>query len=380
MKRAFLFCPENDIALGRGCARFTPPRQAALLARYGAPVMWWLGNEDDYVVLPTWDNVDYGVALEQWESEMTSRFGTGPRLVTTLSGLEVDRLCPWGWSSYSASRFQSLGIALEALQREMPDCERVRMLSHRRSATFINEALALNIDWHRYGQSPPGGAVECYSSGEVGAYIAARQAFYVKSPWSSSGRGVVCSKGIARSRMLERCESIIRSQGSVMLEPSYCKVLDFAMLFESVAGGKVVFHGYSQFSTSHATAYSGNRIASDGDIFRNLTRYVEASLLDDVRTALERILPRLTDGVYQGYMGIDMMIASTAEGRFFLVPCVELNLRMTMGVIAHSVYRKCNLTGEMVMSAGTSDNDLKGFTRLIPANPCFNIVFRESLE
>ena len=38
MATAYWFCPENDIALGRDTASFTPPRQAAMLGRYGAPL------------------------------------------------------------------------------------------------------------------------------------------------------------------------------------------------------------------------------------------------------------------------------------------------------------------------------------------------------
>ena len=53
MATAYWFCPENDIALGRDTASFTPPRQAAMLGRYGAPLPWWSGTPDDVVLVPS---------------------------------------------------------------------------------------------------------------------------------------------------------------------------------------------------------------------------------------------------------------------------------------------------------------------------------------
>ena len=41
---------------------------------------------------------------------------------------------------------------------------------------------------------------------------------------------------------------------------------------------------------------------------------------------------------YQGPLGVDMMIVAGAEGQGFLLhPCVEINLRRTMGHVALSI-------------------------------------------
>ena len=378
MQRAFLFCPENDIALGRGCARFTPPRQAALLACYGAPLMWWLGDESDYVVVPEVVDEEYSLSLAEWERDVTLRIGAGPRVVTSLAGLDVDTLCPWGWSGYTANKWRDAGVNETVLDRNLPDLEKVRMLSHRRSATVINQLLAGLIDWGNFGQSAPAGAAEAATIGEVERYMQCNNRFYAKSPWSSSGRGVVCSDGVSPARMLERCAAVIREQGSVMLEPFYDKVLDFAMLFECNPDGNVCFHGYSQFYNARSTAYTGNLLVPDSEIIRNVATYIDISLLGEVRRSLESVLTGMLEGAYRGFLGVDMMVAHASGGTFFLIPCVELNLRMTMGVVARAVSWRIPVDkGFMQINPGRPDGCPDSLddnvVQLVPTNRYFNI-------
>ncbi|MDE6527906.1 MAG: hypothetical protein K2L78_02525 [Muribaculaceae bacterium] len=375
MRRAFLFCPENDIALGRNCSRFTPPRQAALLARYGAPLMWWLGDETDYVLVPEPSDVEYARSLASWEREMAERFGPGPRIVTSLDGLEVDNLCPWGWSGYAAQLFKAAGAETAVLQRCVPDVQALRELSHRRSATIINEALAKDVDWEGFDHPVPAGAVEARDIDAVRSFIDRHEAFYAKSPWSSSGRGVVCSRGVPALRVLERCAAVIREQGAVMMEPEYDKALDFAMLFYCDPDKRVRFHGYSRFFNARSTAYTGNLIAPDAEILGTLIRYVDEALLSAVRGALESILTRLAGNRYQGFLGVDMMVARTG-GAFRLIPCVELNLRMTMGVVAHALWHRCGMRGQMCIEPGAHGELLNEDVGLVPINRNFMIKLR----
>ncbi|MDE5915106.1 MAG: hypothetical protein K2G71_00870, partial [Duncaniella sp.] len=50
----------------------------------------------------------------------------------------------------------------------------------------------------------------------------------------------------------------------------------------------------------------------------------------------KEILTELTATAYKGWMGVDMMVYNDG-GRRRVMPCVELNLRMTMGVVALKV-------------------------------------------
>ena len=375
MKRVFLYNPANDIALATGQRRFTPPRQAELLCRYGAPVMWWLGDGSDYVVVPPQLFEENGDALCGGLQQTEKKFGPGPSLVTDLQGLDVESLQPWGWSYDMFYRLQALSAPQALLMGWMHRLDSIRNLSHRRTAAEINRRFAACIDFGRYGQMPPQPAEETTKMAEVECFAKKYGGFYIKSPWSSSGRGVVRGDMMGRKQLLARCEGIVRHQGSVMLEKAYEKVDDFAMLFET-RGGRVRFYGYSLFFNARGASYGGNVITGDKKIREYLGRKINGNLLDEVCDSLMRILPEIIGDVYDGFMGVDMMVVKE-NGRYAVVPCVELNLRMTMGVIAHAVCERMG-TGDsqrlMKVVAGGRQDFGNDCVHLVPRNGNFDIV------
>ena len=73
-------------------------------------------------------------------------------------------------------------------------------------------------------------------------------------------------------------------------------------------------------------------------------------------------------------MGVDMMVVRRGDG-FALVPCVELNLRMTMGVVAHRIHALTGMEGTMRVCPGKKATATRGALPLVPENPYFNIEF-----
>jgi hypothetical protein len=69
-------------------------------------------------------------------------------------------------------------------------------------------------------------------------------------------------------------------------------------------------------------------------------------LRDSLSVKLSRYFPK-----YSGYAGVDMMICETDEG-YRIQPCVEINMRMNMGVVArifHSRYMEPGAEGKFVV-------------------------------
>lgn len=382
MKRVFLYNPENDIALGYDCERFTPPRNAAFLSRYGAPVMWWLGTEGDVVLVPEPFDASESLRQEVWHADTRLLFGAGPDLRHTLVGLGLLQPSPWGWSRDAVRQLSEAGVASDMLDVWRQRVPRIRQLSHRRISVLINSRIAENAEFCRLNGSVPFPALEAMDMDTIVRFADRHGEFYVKSPWSSSGRGVVRGDLLQSRQLIGRCESVIRSQGSVMLEPAYRKILDFAMLFEA-KGGAVSLHGYSLFFNSHGSSYGGNLVASDEVIKQNVAAYVGMDVLDCLENVLSGILGDIVAADYDGYMGVDMMVAQGDGGGCFVVPCVELNLRMTMGVIAHAVACKLKESrfcdGEWLMrvipkiyAANCPGSNLQHIY-LVPENDSFDI-------
>lgn len=95
----------------------------------------------------------------------------------------------------------------------------------------------------------------------------------------------------------------------------------------------VRFAGYSLFETDAHGNYKLNLLLSNTEIEHRLSAYVSREILHEVRSCLLSALQRLLKDDYEGYLGVDMMICRVAGG-YVVHPCVEINLRMNMGVVS----------------------------------------------
>ena len=90
---------------------------------------------------------------------------------------------------------------------------------------------------------------ELYTTESVCRYIQSAPLTVLKAPWSGSGKGLSWGRGVYDTTLERWSRGILRRQGSIMGEPFYEKVQDFAMEFHSDGVSSVVFAGYSLFDT-----------------------------------------------------------------------------------------------------------------------------------
>ena len=102
------------------------------------------------------------------------------------------------------------------------------------------------------------------------------------------------------------------------------------MLFECHHEG-IDFIGYSLFESRNG-AYSKNILASNEDIEDIIAGYIPRDTLIAIRKNLTAILADTLTGHYEGFLGVDQIISP------IFVPVSEINLRMTMGLIARNKY------------------------------------------
>lgn len=312
-----IFNPEHDIALAANLANFTAPHAGRQLRADldFLPALW--AQEGDQVLV---ENPDH--AAKQWKrlvsrlvpKKETGCFSHGNKLFLpwkqAVSAKGTTGIEPWGWDLAMKAMLKRNGIA-EALLPSDAVLEHIRQLSHRRTSASLLPLLQM--------EGTVGEAYECSTESEVEDMRARYGQLVLKAPWSSSGRGVRFDD------KKEWVRHVIQRQGSVMVEPFYRKVKDFGMEF-SVANGIIRYEGLSLFVTRHG-AYIGNMIAAECVKRQALSRYVSLDLLDRVR---DLVISRLDLSGYEGPFGIDMMIVKGG----LLHPCVEINLRRTMGHVA----------------------------------------------
>jgi hypothetical protein len=109
--------------------------------------------------------------------------------------------------------------------------------------------------------------------------------------------------------------------------------------------GSVEFAGYSLFTAENG-AYVGNLLTTDSEIEEQLSQYIATETLTTVKQHLCIVMQRLLAGSgYHGYLGVDMMIYDNGAG-CRLNPCMEVNLRMNMGVVSRVFYDRFVCAGK----------------------------------
>ncbi len=320
-----VFNPEHDLALAANLRQFTAPHAGRQLRSDLAfiPALW--AEEGDFVLVDDID--DARDKVRHLGSKYVDRveFITKPQLQKVFADtFLVDSVHPWGWDIALREELRRLGCPAIML----PDDEGLRKIRNLSSRQWTAAHLQEEVEY-----------VE--SVGDVRRLVTEWGRAVVKAPWSSSGRGVrfVAAenfRGDGEFASFDRwVGNIIARQGGVTVEPYFNKVKDFGMEFE-VSEGRVVYRGLSLFQTVK-NAYTGNLLASEEEKLELMKTYVSARQLAEIRDEMARTLEPYLKDVYQGPFGIDMMVCVDEEGLLFINPCVELNLRRTMGHVALSL-------------------------------------------
>lgn len=327
VKVHYLFNPEHDLALANGDRHFIAPRNIREMAKDLAPLM------------------------------------------SAVEG----RLQPWGWNLTAKAKIKQAGIPEE----ELPTDESLVALRHRSGRATAHHLLR-NFRHEHPTDTYIGESLIASSIDEIAAYVAQHGHILLKAPLSGSGKGlrhIHDNADTEEKSTLKRVESwanaLIHRHGYLTAEPYYNKVQDFAMEFR-VADGQCHFIGYSLFVTDHHGRYDGNRLMSDAKIEELLATYIPREALHETTRWIAAhhadIIPVEWDtNRFPLHFGVDMMIVNhnqqplTVSGKrlemkdnqlkgnsefriqkseFKLHPCVEINLRLNMGIIAHEIYRQ----------------------------------------
>ena len=336
-----VFNPSHDEALAAASPYYYPTVIARRLrCEWGAlPALW--AREGDAV----WVESDADVPeAGRWCAGV--EFVSKRQMVRPSFWKGVERIMPWGWDAVVAQQLRRLG----APEHLLPTAEAIahtRRLSSRATTTLLLPHLRKALDESgctglaTVGRSRVAASLEevLQAQGEWGGEAV------VKSLWSCSGRGVFRFSSEPTVNDVKRTERLLAEQGGVEMEPVYVCASDFALEFRSEPSGRVVCTGLSVFETNASGAYVGNVAASETELARRLAGQggPSGAGLEVLKEVCEGALAEHLGGGYVGPLGIDMMLVTPpdgADGGVLLHPCIEVNLRRTMGHVALEVAQR----------------------------------------
>lgn len=305
----FIFNPEHDLCLASGDVNFIPPAAAVRFAQEGK----WI-----------------------------ERFMRPPGGIACGDAEDcAARIVPWGWNAVLKRRLIDEGWPLAVLPSD-DELEFIRENSRRELAVELLERLqeveALAVPATSAKILPHTYRIIAKSLDEIETFLHQNKRIVLKAPLSGSGKGVRFVTGELMETDLGWCRKTLQKQGAVIVEQRMEILQEFAMLFECAPAaerlqGKVTFRGYSMFYTSNG-AYKGNILASDEHIEDKLAKWEPGEMLHKVREEIVQWLQEKLHGRYTGFVGVDMFICEDG----LLNPAMEINLRMTMGLIARNIY------------------------------------------
>lgn len=325
-----IFNPENDLALADGGANYYPPPAALRIAHDLASLPLWFAEEDSTVLLPDAVHASYHASL-------SDAFKLAAPYCESLKK-RITAIRPWGWSPQIKRRLKAMGFA-DNLFLADGKISKLRELSNRRTAISVLKTLK------EHGIDTPDVPVYLTSPDDAANFVMSMPRSVVKAPWSGSGKGIMWGLGHVEVPLENFYKGVIKRQGGVVCERYLDSIQEFAMEFRSSDEG-VSFAGYSLFE-SEKGGYSGNLLASDAELELILSRHIPLETIRSVQENLLDVLSSLLSGSgYNGYLGVDMMIYRDAVGKVRLNPCMEINLRMNMGVATRMIYDRHVLPGK----------------------------------
>ena len=288
-EKIYIFNPEHDLCVANGDENFVPPRSAVGFAE---------------------ENTDLSGHLMRPNKQRR-------------------QIIPWGWNPSLKKRLINAGVDPATLPSE-EELQFIRTHSRREFALDVHSRLCRG-DSQVIG---PDYRIIARNHHDIEAFISANGSAVLKSPLSGSGKGIrFIREGLSESDE-GWCRKTIDKQGSVIAERRFEIVKECAMLFECHHEG-IDFIGYSLFESRNG-AYSRNILASNEDIEDIIAGYIPRNTLTDIRESLMSIFADTLVGHYEGFLGVDQMICQSVSPVF--IPVSEINLRMTMGLIARNQY------------------------------------------
>lgn len=343
------FNPGHETAVWQGKKNYTAPTNVRIMIADLSLLPMWYGKSNDFVLTEQDSSITFHQHCEQIFKRELAKPVNRRNINETLTSDEKIQAFPWGISPQSFNVFSSLNNN-KINVREWN--ERYKTLTGRQSSRLCLEILSGEYPLIKLPSIP----LFCNNINMLSDYINLhrKEKLILKSPFSSSGRGLLWIQDSERWGNKEEmwAKSVIEKQGEVSIEPALDKYVDFAMEFYSDGKGNIKYEGLSVFSNEERGAYNGNLLGKDDILEKELIKFVSKENILLTKERLINALQTIFSNEYEGFLGVDMLIYKEND-EYYIHPCVEINMRYTMGMVALQLSRNFihnETTGKFIVS------------------------------
>ena len=320
-QKLYIFNPDHDLAIAHGTNHYVSPASALIFRHDATLLLSWIADKGDYILCsePT--------TSERWD-EIANQLHLPCNIVdnNTIAQCPITQIVPWGWNHNIVQQLQQK-LPSPLLFPSSQTLHHWRQLSHRQ---WAGKALSFLQQHSSQPHLVPEAAQICTQITDIEDYLTQHKEIILKMPWSGSGRGLRHIYTTMTPHQKGWAQNSILKQGMVLAEPFRHVIQDFAMEFECKE--KAHFIGYSLFYTHHGT-YQKNILLNHTAIERFLSQFIDIEILIEYRELLLTFLNENFCPTYRGFVGADMFVFEE-NNCYYIHPVVELNVRMTMGLIA----------------------------------------------
>jgi len=332
----YIFNATSEMAISNGTVSFMPNK---ILSRFEQDLdvlpMYYAESKDVLLVHQLPDTQFLKLIEEVGVS--IPRFVLFPQALTDHAFLKEEkaRLQPWGWSPRIHHQLAPFKSQCNQDYLDQPNAywqTEHKDLYSRKVALACLEHITDNNPSDKYITKDLFPVI-CTKQAEVEGLQNKWQQIVIKSPWSSSGRGLqVLRKAFINKSVEQALGGVLKTQGYVMVEALVNKQLDFSVQFYADGKGNLEFLGFAFFDTNDNGQYQANYLGYTPDIFdKTLSQEEQEKLAYGLNEALKaNQIPQ----EYCGYLGIDCLLFLDSDGKTRIHPCLEINLRYNMGTIA----------------------------------------------
>lgn len=339
MSKLYIFNPTNELAIADGGKGYIPSKYLAEFESNLDTLPFLFASPDDYVLV---DNIPDKNWLESFSSREIPlpKFLKKEDLMLLIKSQEVviEDITPWGWSPRMIKRVEEIIRLSPSIDLNLPN---YRWTSKHKSVYGRETALkALKFIVQDYPNREklihdnmfP---VKACKVAEIDDFLKLNKKIVVKSPHSSSGKGIVMlQKPVLNRQNVDWILGAIKQSGYVMVEPFFNILNHFSIQFynDKAQCRRVAF---GAFSCNSKGGYECNFIGGV-EVLPKVKQFVNDIDIGLIADILSDALKKLEIGnYYNGYLGVDMFLCEHQNGELFLHPCVEINLRQNMGLAAH---------------------------------------------